>query len=245
MNLGYNYALAKLYARMVGWDFSPRFRLGIMAVEGLNTIGVLEGGNLAGRRASHFCGGAGMVYPQNDELKYVSRLQAWDSRREEDGTVIGPESDMELFEAASKHLDETEYKAGIRHHLLADNELRKFLMERFDFSDQAHTIVHIDSGIRLSTQKFKAELDGFYRMLDQYSLNVAGVDKDELEKFKEILYAACPYGIARLLDTYLQFDDGLVWKDSTFFKMEDVHKLLGECNNTVLFYATNKFANQK
>lgn len=245
MNLGYNYGMAKLYAKMVGWEEISRFKLGVMAVEGLNTIGVLDGGTLAGRRASHFCGGAGLVYPRNDELKYVTRLQAWDSMRERDGEVLPAESDMELFEAATKHLCESEYKAGIRFHLIADNELRKFLMERFDFSNQGSVIIHKDSGIRFTTDKFKKELESFYKKLDQYCLNRAGVCMEEIERFKELLYATCPLGIARLLDTKLIFDPDFKWEDTAFFKLSDVSKLVGECNNTVLFYATNKFVDRK
>ena len=227
---GYHGAIAKKLCTIKKKRLTNKMKAGNWGEDAHNS----EAG---GRRRSHFCGGAGIVLPQYNELRQRGQLQTWDSGLKK-SYLVDPEIDMELFEAASRHLKEDDYKDGIRIHLLTDKVYDNFIQkELFDVSKQQDDIILFKkTGLELDGVTFRRILYDSYPMLDQYAMRIAGITEDEIAEDKNMLRATFSDSEADFIIKYLNYDPNYVWHDNQFFNKEMIEKLIDDTVETIINY---------
>ena len=183
------------------------------------------------RRYTHYCGGAGAVYPRYTELRQCENLQTWDSGLQK-SHLVDPKIDMRLFEAVNKHIPEGDYKDGIRIHLIVDREYDKLVQTQlFVFSQQKDNIVVVRAtGEKMDGPTFRKALYASYPMLDQYLFGLTGKRADDVEKDHLLLRATMTDKHADTIIKYLNYNPDFVWKDTEFFTKEIIDALI---ENTV------------
>ena len=217
---GFHLGFSKLAAEKAKKEFTDEMKVGTLIVDALS--------HLAGaRRFSHFTGGAGCVLPQFNELQNLSSIQTWDSGMEK-SFIVDPKIDIMLMKTASKHLTSTDYRNGILLHLLADNVSdNMFKNEIFDFSNQENGFVSIrNTCIELDKLIFRKLINSFYPMLDQYVMQLAGIDEKYIEETKKLLHSTVSPELAKYICQYLNFDPNIVIEDNDFFTIEMIDNLL-------------------
>ena len=189
------------------------------------------------RRKSHFCGGAGAVYPRLTELRQCSTIQSWDSEMQK-SFLVDPKIDMRLFEAANKHIPESDYKDGLRIHFIVDREYDKLVQGTiFDVSKQKDNIIKVRAtGKEMDGTTFRKELYKSYPMLDQYVMRLAGVTADEIEDDKEMLRATMNDAHAEFICKYLNYNEEFVWEDTDFFTKEIIDQLIEDTIQVAINY---------
>ena len=227
---GYHFGFCRLVADRAEKTFTKEMRVGTLVLDALNAA--------AGcRRASHFTGGAGCVLPQYTELRQSAKISSWDSGYKA-SHLVDPRIDMRLMEAASIHIPESDYKDGIRLHLLSDRAYDQLVQTKiFDVSRQKDDIVIIRAtGEQLDGTTFRTELYASYPMLDQYLMRMAGITAEDVEEAKRILRATLNEAHAEFICKYLNFNPDFEWKDTKFFTKEIIDNLVEEAVQTALKY---------
>ena len=217
---GYHLALTKLIAERAGRKFTDEMKIGTLVLDALNST--------AGcRRFSHFCGGAGCVLPKLEELGSVTHLQIWDTGKEK-SFLVDPEIDIMLAKYASAHIPESDYKDGLIVHLLVDKYYDELIQKKlFDFSGQENGIVsYRKTGHVMDPKLFRKELYASYPMLDQYSMRLAGITKEDIEEVKGLLKENLQTRHSEFICQYLNWDESFVWEDTEFFSKEIIDALL-------------------
>ena len=219
---GYHYGQAKLIADREGRKFTKEMRIGVLLVDALNSAS-------GSRRNSHFTGGAGCLFPKYSELRQTSNIQSWDSGYRK-SFLVDPKINMRLFEATNIHITEGDYKDGIRIHLLGDSVYDHLIQQKiFDVSRQNEdVIVERLTGEKMDGATFRKEIYEAYPMLDQYLLNLAGVTVEEIEETKRLLFSTLNDEMATFVTKYLNFNSEYVWRDTHFFKKEDIDRLIDD-----------------
>ena len=93
---GFHFGGSSLILAATGREVTESLVAGNLGVDAWNKE------TISGRRASHFCGGAGCICPTRQQLRQP-KIQSWDSELEK-SYAVDPMIDMELFEASNKHL---------------------------------------------------------------------------------------------------------------------------------------------
>lgn len=217
---GYHFGLAALAAAGLDRRFTSEMKLGVLLVDSLNRVSGC-------RRRSHFTGGAGCVIPHYHDLRQINVVQSWDSSYKR-SYLVDPKIDMRLFEAANIHIAESDYKDGIRMHLLGDRYY-DYLVQQvlFDVSKQKEgVILSRTTGETMDGATFRKEIYNIYPMLDQLLFNMAGITAEDIKDTKELVSAVFNDEMASFVCKYLNFREEIEWKDSKFFKREDVLQLV-------------------
>ena len=235
---GFHYALLKMIEKEAGFETSNEMLVGTLCMDSLNAIA----GN---RRRTHFTGGAGCVLPKLEELRFTvgagcvlpkleelrefSTMQSWDSGYMKT-YITDPFIDLQLFESASQHLPEDAYKNGIRIHLIADATYDDFIATKvFDLSKQAQgIIVERENGTVMDGATFRKHIYRLYPMMDQYLMKKAGITAEDVENVKQVLKQYMNADAAAFIGKYLNFNEELVWNDSSIFKKADIDKMSEE-----------------
>ena len=227
---GYHYALGRLVADRAGKKFSKEMKVGVLVQDALN--------NAAGsRRNSHFTGGAGCVLPQYNELRQSLRIQGWDSNFKK-SYVVDPRIDMRLMEATTLHIPESDYKDGMRIHMLADRWYDQLVQTKiFDVSEQKYGKIYVRAtNEELDEATFRAELYASYPLLDQYVMRKAGITAEDVEDVKVLLRSTMAEAHAEFVCKYLNFNSDFEWQDTKFFTKEIIDKLLDEAIDDIIRY---------
>lgn len=230
---GFHLGTAELTAQELGWEFSTEMIIGVLALDACNAPA-------GGRRCSHFTGGAGCILPRFGELRQVTTLQHWDTN-EEASFLVDPAIRMEVFEATNRHIPEGPFKNGIRLHLLADLCYDRFVQEGiFDFTEQSdnRVIVRATEEI-LDGATFRREIYASYPMLDQLMLEMAGINAEDMESYKDLVTSTFNDSMGQFLLKYMNFDSTRSWVDSVYFKLVDIDMLV----NSIISYAVEYFRN--
>lgn len=217
---GYHLGLAKMVADQQGRGFSKQMIVGVLLVDALNL-------KTGGRRCSHFTGGAGSVVPRYNQLRQVFTAQSWDSGFKK-SYLVDPKIDVRLFEAASIHISEGDYKDGIRIHLLADKYYDRLIQQvLFNITRQKDGIVvHNATGRKMDEAQFRKEIYAVYPLLDQLAMQMAGITAEDIERIKELISSVLTDEMSEFVLKYLHFNANLEWKDTEFFQLADITELI-------------------
>ena len=171
---GFHYGLGRMVASQMLRQFTLDVEKGIAASDYAQ--------HFVPARCRKFSGGAGCIYPRTSgDLVFPGMWQHWDSQNEK-SDIVDPIVDMELFEAASRHIPESDYKMGIRIRLLLERELDKFIRKIIDFSNEWDSAVLIkESGRVMPLYEFNQKLTEFEIWLDRESLKFSGFSEDEIK----------------------------------------------------------------
>lgn len=227
---GYHYGLMRLAAKKAGKEVSREMTVGTLVMDALNTPA-------GSRRRSHFTGGAGCILPQYLELRNVSTIQSWDSAYRK-SYLVDPEIDIALMEAVTKHIPESDYKDGIRIHLLGDRSYDKLVQHViFDVSAQADNVISTRKNHRkMDGSTFRNEIYASYPMLDQYLMELAAVTAEEIDEVKRLLKSTLSDAQAEFIIKYLNFRPEVKWSDTEFFKKDEVDTLIDETVAEIIDY---------
>lgn len=229
---GYHFGIAALAATSLNREFTQEMKIGVLLIDALNRASGC-------RRRSHFTGGAGCLIPRYHDLRQITNIQSWDSKHKR-SYIVDPRVDMRLFEAANIHITEGDYKDGIRMHLLGDRYY-DILVQRvlFDVSKQKEgIIVSRNTHEIMDGAMFRKEIYGVYPMLDQIIFDMAGITSEDIENAKELVSAVFNDEMSSFICKYLNFREGLEWKDSKFFKREYVQTLVQDAVKGIKEYLT-------
>lgn len=229
---GYHYGFSRLLAERTGRKCTKELAVGTLVIDSLNSVA-------GSRRASHFCGGAGCVLPRFTELRQITTVQSFDSHLQE-SYLVDPKINMRLMETVNIHIPESDYKDGIRAHLIADREYDKLVQTNlFDVSNQQKNEIKVrKTGRVIDGQQFRTELYASYPMLDQYLLIKAGVTESEIADVKKLLFATLNDTAASFVSKYLNFNLDFEWKDTEFFNKNVIDELIENALLTAEKYLT-------
>lgn len=231
---GYHFGLAALAAASLDRRFTSEMKVGVLLIDALNRVSGC-------RRRSHFTGGAGCIIPHYHELRQITTIQSWDSSFKR-SYVVDPKIDMRLFEAANIHITESDYKDGIRMHLLGDRYYDYLVQQKlFDMSRQKEGVILSKiTGETMDGATFRKEIYSIYPMLDQILLDMAAITHQDVEDAKELVSVVFNDEMASFVCKYLNFKEEIEWKDSKFFKKEDVIRLTGSAITGIKKYLSKK-----
>lgn len=231
---GYHFGLAALAAKYLDREFTQEMKVGVLLIDALNRASGC-------RRRSHFTGGAGCIIPHYHDLRQIADIQSWDSCYKR-SYIVDPKINMRLFEAANIHITESDYKDGIRMHLLGDKYYDFFVQQvLFDVSKQKEGIILSKfTGEVIDGAAFRKEIYSIYPMLDQFLLDMAEITHQDVEDAKELVSVVFNDEMASFVSKYLNFREGLKWKDTRFFKKEHIQTLVSDATTGIAEYLSKK-----
>lgn len=232
--LGFYLGFVSRFTNRTGKSFLPELQVGAV------TPYILK--NFVNPRCPLFCGGAGMVYPKYRELHNIDvmPLQTWDSH-EKQSYVFDPLPDLKLFEEASRHIIETEYKDGLRLYLIAEHYFNLYLRTTvFDMRyEKESTVVCKKSGELMEKEQVFVELAKFYPVLDKLMLDEGLLTAREIDSLKNWLVHIFPGKALAIVDQDLQYRPSLEWKENEYFNLKDISDTLDEMTEFSKVYLNN------
>ena len=231
---GYHLGIMKLVADKTGRKVSSQLVTGTLIVDALNAP-------FGGRRRTHFAGGGACVLPTYTELRnYVP--QSMDSGFKP-SFLVDPITDMRAFEATSIHVNEGDYKDGIRIHLLTDRGYDQLVHNKlFDFKNQKDDIVVVRAtNEQIDGKIFRQGLYASYPFLDNYVMHKAGITSEDVLETKEIL-AACLKDVDKeFISKYLNLSDSEIeWEKVKYFSKSIIDELIEKTCQNIINYLAEK-----
>ena len=218
---GYHVGIAKLICAEARIEFSSKLQMGVLFPDSQNA-------KAGSRRRSHFCGGGGMLYPAFSQLKNFE-VQSWDSERLPSFNT-DPLIEMDVFEATNKHLEEDDFKMGLRIHLWTDFFYDKLIAEvLFDKSRESEGIMVLRrTGEEMALDEFRRSIYAVYPKLDQLAMELAGIKAEDVRDVKALLFSVLKEEDATFISKYLNFNPEMRWEDSREFQREVIDELIGD-----------------
>lgn len=213
----YHYSMGQMALRkgapIVNWE---KFTMGNLVLDSLNDAG--------GRRASHFCGGAGIVIPKYEELQTCTEIQHWDSSYQK-STFVDPMIDFSVFKSVIKHLPQDDFIKGIEFHLWIDYYYDIFIQKKlFELHDDKAILK--STGETMNPSDFRSNLYKSYPMLDMINVKELGITADEVTRISNLLKAKLIEERSTFIIKYLNYISDYKWEDTDIFKYKDMEELV-------------------
>lgn len=205
--------------------YDKRFIAGVLTPDSLNMV-------TGSRRRSHFCGGAGSIYPIYPSKASIKEgIKSFDLETVK-SYIVDPEINLDLFAALNKHISNDDpYKIGIFAHLLSDYYYDQYIQNQFDFSLQDKGIV-IKDGQQLDDKQFRQKaLYSAYPMIDQYCFNIGNINLEDVQKITKIITENFTEEQANFLIKYINYNANLAWQDTDVYTDTSVKKLVKTINS--------------